>query len=90
MRIELNTPDLQSLSTETAKKTSALSNPIDAQADGDPTSPYGDKVTLSALSTQALNQPEIRPSLVDSLREAINNGQYRPEPGAIADAILNR
>jgi len=90
MRIELNSPDPQSFSTETAKKpTAAVANQITSEPVGDESTLAQDKVTLSALATRALALPEVRQNLVDNLRQSIQSGEYELDPGAIADAMLN-
>jgi flagellar biosynthesis anti-sigma factor FlgM len=55
-----------------------------------------DKATLTSDSTSvgslvsiALNSPSTRQGLVDSLKQAINNGQYELNPGAIAASMVN-
>jgi flagellar biosynthesis anti-sigma factor FlgM len=90
MRIGLNNPDPQSISAEQAKKssTTATSQPEPAKV-GDTATPSQDRVTLTALASQALGLPEVRQGQVDSLRQAINNGQYHVDPQEIADAILS-
>jgi flagellar biosynthesis anti-sigma factor FlgM len=91
MRIEINTPDMQSISAEQAKKSPvAATNTADPTRAGDETSFSQDKVTLSALATQALGQPEVRQSLVDSLRQDVSAGRYEVNANQIADAILRR
>lgn len=93
MRIGLNTTDPQSISPEqTQKPTTAAVGQPEASAvgktDNDYTTVAQDSVTLSSLATQALSQPEVRQSLVDSLRQSVSNGEYILDPGGIADAIL--
>ena len=104
MRIGLNAPDPQSVSTEQAsisadqvKKPStaatSLSQPALASAsastsDSETSGLSQDRVTLSALASQALGLPEVRQGAVDSLRQSISNGQYKLDPNSIADAIL--
>jgi flagellar biosynthesis anti-sigma factor FlgM len=89
MRIGLNQPDPQSISAEQAQKSSTT-----AANQSQPSSTAGksavseDRVTLSALATQALGMPEVRQGTVDSLRQSINNGEYQLDPDEIADAIL--
>lgn len=89
MRIGLNTPDPQSISAEQATKSSTT-----ATSQSDPTTASKasafsqDKVTLSALATQALATPQVRQGLVDTLKQSVSSGQYQPEPHEIADAIL--
>jgi flagellar biosynthesis anti-sigma factor FlgM len=90
MKIGLNTPDPQPLSTETAKKpAAAATDHIEYEPGSDEAAMSQDRVTLSALATQALALPEVRQGLVESLRQSINSGEYQLDPSAIADAILN-
>ena len=89
MRIGLNQPDPSSISAEQAKKSStAATNQPESATATDKTGLSQDRVTLSALASQALGMPDVRQGQVDSLRQAINNGQYELDPGAIATAIL--
>ncbi len=98
MRIGLNTPDPQSVSAEqasiTADQVKKPSTAATNQSQPAPTSESEttglsqDRVTLSALASQALGLPEVRQGDVDSLRQSINNGQYKLDPSSIADAIL--
>lgn len=48
-----------------------------------------DTVSLSSLTTQTLQMPEVRQDKVDSLRQMIANGEYRVDPNQIADAMLS-
>ncbi|MGA9527459.1 MAG: flagellar biosynthesis anti-sigma factor FlgM [Terriglobales bacterium] len=48
----------------------------------------GDGASLSALTTQALQQPDVRQSKVDNLRQMIANGNYNVDPQKTADAML--
>jgi flagellar biosynthesis anti-sigma factor FlgM len=89
MRIGFNSADPQSVSTEQAQKSStAAINPSEVSSTGDKSGISQDRVTLSALATQALGTPEMRQDQVDSLRQSISSGQYQLDPGGIADAIL--
>jgi flagellar biosynthesis anti-sigma factor FlgM len=89
MRIGLNTTDPQSVSAEQATKSSAAAtNQSAPSATGDKSDASQDRVTLSALATQALGMPEVRQGTVDSLRQSISSGQYPLDPNEIADAIL--
>jgi len=89
MRIGLNTPDTQSVSTEQAKKSStAAANQPESSSSAEKNALSQDRVTLSALASQALGMPEVRQATVDSLRQSINNGQYQLDPNQIADAML--
>jgi flagellar biosynthesis anti-sigma factor FlgM len=89
MRIGLNTPDTQSVSTEQAKKPStAVTNQPEVSSSADKNTLSQDRVTLSALASQALGMPEVRQATVDSLRQSVSSGQYQLDPNDIADAIL--
>ena len=91
MRIGLNTTDPQLASADQAKKSSATAlDQSEASAADNKTTLSEDNVSLSSLATQALNQPEVRQSQVDSLRQSIASGEYQLDPGAIADAILGQ
>jgi flagellar biosynthesis anti-sigma factor FlgM len=91
MRIGLNTTDPQLASADQAKKSSTTAlGQSDAPAASDKTALSEDNVSLSSLATQALNQPEVRQSQVDSLRQSIASGEYQLDPSAIADAILGQ
>jgi flagellar biosynthesis anti-sigma factor FlgM len=91
MRIGLNTTDPQSISAEQAKKSSTTAtNQTESARAADKTAPSEDRVTLSALATQAMGMPEVRQSQVDNLRESISSGQYNLDPHEIANAILKR
>jgi flagellar biosynthesis anti-sigma factor FlgM len=91
MRIELNTTDPQLVAAEQAKKsTTTAAGPTEASAlaGDDKAAAAQDHVTLSSLATQALSQPEVRQSLVESLRQSVSNGDYKLDPTDIAGAIL--
>jgi flagellar biosynthesis anti-sigma factor FlgM len=53
------------------------------------TSFHSDSSSVQALTTQALNSPEIRQGTVDALRQAIGGGQYQLDATKIAVAISN-
>ncbi|MFZ0686010.1 MAG: flagellar biosynthesis anti-sigma factor FlgM [Terriglobales bacterium] len=90
MRIGLNAPDQQqSIAAEQTKSSSPVTSQSDSMSVGDKTGLSQDTVTLSALSTQALSQPEVRQNLVDSLKQSISSGQYNLDPRQIADSILS-
>ncbi len=48
-----------------------------------------DKTSVSALVSTAMGSPEIRQSLVSSLRESVNNGSYSLDPGKIAASMVD-
>jgi len=89
MRIGLNQPDPQSIAAEQAKKSSTTATNQPEQAPpAEKAAVSQDRVTLSALASQALGMPEVRQGQVDSLKQSINKGQYKLDPHEIADAML--
>jgi len=87
MRIELNPPDPQGVSTEQTSTSSAVRNAGQAPGEGADTF-SSDTVTLSALASRALQMPEVRQEQVDSLRQSIASGQYVVDAQGIASAML--
>jgi negative regulator of flagellin synthesis FlgM len=48
-----------------------------------------DSTSVGSLVSSALASPEVRQDKVDSLREAVNNGQYNLDPSKIAASIVD-
>lgn len=48
----------------------------------------GSRVEVQALTTQALQFPEIRQDKVNALRQVVQDGSYQRTSGQIADAML--
>jgi len=71
-----------------AKKVSSDSRVSDSGVSQDRTTLSSDTVAVSSLASQAMETAPIRQDRVDSLRQAIEKGQYKLEPDKIADAIL--
>ena len=90
MRIGLNPADQQPIAADQTKKSStAVTNQSEPLPVNDEFAFSQDRVTLSALATQAMATPESRQSQVDSLRQSVSSGQYQLDPNEIADALLN-
>jgi flagellar biosynthesis anti-sigma factor FlgM len=85
MRIGMKTTDPSAISTERTSAYRAPSNTTASRANDFP----GDTVSLSSLTTQTLQMPEVRQDKVDNLRQMIANGEYRVDPNQIADAMLS-
>jgi flagellar biosynthesis anti-sigma factor FlgM len=89
MRIGLNPAEQQPIAADQTKKSStAATNQSEPSHVGDEFAFSQDRVTLSALATQALATPEIRQTQVDSLRQSVSSGQYQLDPNQIADSML--
>ncbi len=48
-----------------------------------------DQARVQSLQTQVLAQPEIREAKVQSLRQAIDNGEYSVPASHVADALVS-
>lgn len=44
---------------------------------------------MNKLTLQAMQLPEVRSSRIETLRQAIQNGEYQPQPEQIADAMIS-
>jgi flagellar biosynthesis anti-sigma factor FlgM len=55
----------------------------------DRTTLVSDSTSVGSLVSAALSSPAIRQDKVDSLRAAVNGGNYPLEPGKIATSILD-
>ena len=89
MRIDLNFGKLESLHTDSTRRTSAGSKGIRPAAKQDEAVLSNGGSSVAKLTTAALAVPEIRSERVAELRSSIKNGTYSVEPGVLADAILN-
>jgi flagellar biosynthesis anti-sigma factor FlgM len=75
----------QSQAAETAASSTTGSNSPgvdEANFSSDPT-------RVQTLQTQVLAQPEVREAKVQSLQQAIGNGNYSVSAGQIADALVS-
>lgn len=89
MRINLNQPIASELVADNKVRGSKASKSSSADSFAqDGASFSGDTATVGGLTTLAMQTPEVRQDRVSALREAVRNGSYQLDPGAIADAML--
>lgn len=88
MKIDLNSPATEMLSTDWSAQKAGKTN------ESAPTASTEDRVTLASsgstvqsLTTQAMNTPQVRQDKVDTLRQAISSGSYQLDSAKIASAI---
>ena len=89
MRIGLNSPDPQRVSTEQTSTSSAAARQTGRTQGEDADTFSSDSVSLSTLANRALQMPEVRQEKIDSLRQSIANGQYAVDAKSIAAAMLD-
>jgi len=98
MRVNLNTfgpePPDKGTTGRAGQSDAAASSSVSSTASS-PTSLAQDQTSFSSgparlqtLAAQVLAQPEIRDARVQSLQQAIDNGEYSVLPGQIADALV--
>jgi flagellar biosynthesis anti-sigma factor FlgM len=91
MRIDLSqlTPG-QVLNEQNTKKVSdQQAGASDALGSVDRTTFTSDSSSVSALVGKAMSSPEIRQDLVSTLKQAVNSGQYKLDPNAIASSMID-
>jgi flagellar biosynthesis anti-sigma factor FlgM len=90
MRIDLSNTAASQLASEVNSKPTAAQIP--AKSGGingeDRATLTSDSTSVGSLVSTALSSPEVRQGKVDSLRQAINNGQYAIDPVSVAGSML--
>jgi negative regulator of flagellin synthesis FlgM len=89
MKIDVNSPTAPQMQAERSPKQTSASLAASGSSETD------DRTTLNSsgnsiqrLTTQAMQSPEIRQDKVDSIRQAVDSGQYQVDPAKIADAMI--
>jgi flagellar biosynthesis anti-sigma factor FlgM len=91
MRIDLFNSTASELSSELTSQKIATENAAksDLSATGDRATLTSDSASVSSLASTALSSPEVRQGMVDSLKQAVNSGQYELNPGKIAASMVD-
>ena len=87
MRIDLNNSVARQVAAEKAAKAKDKS-PSSTSLREDKTSFSKSSLSLPDLVQGAMSAPAARQERIAALRDAVQNGQYRPEPSVIAGAML--
>jgi len=91
MRIDFqSTPQATTEANRSSAQNNASANAAvgGAQAGEDQAVFSSAHVQIAALSAQAMQLPEVREQRVQSLRQAVESGHYRPEPEQLAGALV--
>ena len=89
MKIEANSPPVIQLPVDRGAK-QVLNNSL-AGTEGateDRTTFHTDSTSVQALTSQAMNSPEVRQDKVDSLRQAVSSGTYQVDATKTAEAMI--
>jgi flagellar biosynthesis anti-sigma factor FlgM len=91
MRIDAFNSSANEVSSELSSQQVGAQNPAQVGQAGseDRTTLSSDTTSLSSLVSAAMNTPELRQGTIDSLRQAVNNGQYELDPAKIAAAMID-
>jgi flagellar biosynthesis anti-sigma factor FlgM len=90
MKIEGINPAAVQLPVDNLAARVSNGGPASTQAAAqDWTSFHSDSSSVQALTSQALNSPEVRQGTVDALRQTVSSGQYQLDPAKIAAAITS-
>ncbi|MGA2651828.1 MAG: flagellar biosynthesis anti-sigma factor FlgM [Terracidiphilus sp.] len=91
MRIDqLNTPATQLASELSSQQAGAQKTGQSTQLDsGDHATLTSGSSSVDSLVSTAMNFPEVRQDMVDSLRLSVSSGQYDIDPAKIASSMLD-
>lgn len=91
MRVGLFNSTASELASELSSQQVGVKNSAKANsaAQEDRATLTSGSTTVSSLVSKALESPEVRQDKVDNLRQAVESGQYKVEPGKIASSILD-
>jgi negative regulator of flagellin synthesis FlgM len=91
MRVDLTQSTASQIANEPNTKNVSAHNTVATGLAGgdDRTTLTSDSTSITSLVSTAMNSPEIRQDKVDSLRQAVNSGQYKLDPSAIASSMID-
>ena len=91
MRIDLYNSTASELASEQISKKTSAEDAAKSGVSGaeDRATLTSDTASVHSLVSTAMSSPEVRQSLVDSLKHAVNNGQYELNPGKIAASMVD-
>lgn len=88
MRIGPNISDVQGLSTERTDNSASKGRELSNAAGSSESFPE-DMVSITSLTSKAMQTPSVRDEQVESLRQSVANGTYELNPTAIAAAMVD-
>jgi flagellar biosynthesis anti-sigma factor FlgM len=89
MRVDIFNAPASQLGTEPSASVSIQNGASNTGQPEDHATLTADSTSVGSLVSTALNSPEIRQGLVDSLRQSVSNGQYELDPAKIAASMVN-
>jgi len=91
MRIDLTQLTTSQVSSDQNTKKVSEQKAAEAELTGtqDRTTFTSDSSSVTSLVSAAISSPDIRHSLVNDLKHAVNSGQYKLDPSAIASSMID-
>ena len=91
MRIDLFNPSAAQIAGEANTQPAKTGNAptLDSSSAEDRTTLTSGSAAVNSLVSEAMKTPEIRQDKVQSLQQAISNGQYQLDPYQIAGAMID-
>ena len=89
MRIDLNNILMNGVEREGETRKARGKSPNAPNVE-DKTSLSSDTLSVSSLTTQAMESPSVRQNRVEALRQQVQNGEYNLDSNKIAQAILQQ
>ena len=89
MRIDLNNILMNGVEREGETRKARCKSPNAPNVE-DKTSLSSDTLSVSSLTTQAMESPSVRQDRVEALRQQVQNGEYNLDANKIAQAILQQ
>jgi flagellar biosynthesis anti-sigma factor FlgM len=90
MRIDLYNSAATELASEQASQRVSTENASKSGGpQGEDRTTLSDAASVDSLVSKALSSPEVRQDKVDSLKQAVNSGQYDLDPAKIAGAMVD-
>lgn len=91
MRIDLNNSAASELASEQASLQKSAGNVAKQSAFSteDRATLTSDSTSIGSLVSTAMNSPEVRQGIVDSLKQSVKSGQYELDPGKIASSMVD-
>jgi negative regulator of flagellin synthesis FlgM len=91
MRIDLTNSSAGELSSELSSQQVSAQGATQTGSTGaeDRATFTSDSTSVNSLVSTAMQFPEVRQDTVDSLRQAVNSGQYQLDPSKIAASMVD-
>jgi flagellar biosynthesis anti-sigma factor FlgM len=89
MKIDVQSPSVSLLPVDQGTKKVSNNGQVGIQsATEDRTTFQSDSTSVKALTSQAMQSPEVRQGKVDALRQSVSSGEYQVNATKIAGAII--